>query len=946
MIQLIGSAFESVFNFLITTQDCVIDIPGFLTSMEKEITDFFAYALRTNPTVNFKTYLELECVYIHLVLEDLMTISHTTKTYRLMNESEIVEVYDKLQQDILREETEFFTHKRKNILPTQKTKWVEFTNYRAKQFVPTIIYVDLECMLKKIDKKISSNSTFIQEHIVTSWCSYTVSIFDDTKKPITYRGPEAIDKLLDHIEAEVKETSLYYQVNEPYALTNEERVILLEQAKFCHICEKMFKFGETKCIDHSHYTGEIIGVAHVPCNLKMARPKIVLVCIHNLIYDSHPVLKGLAKKQRKINVIPTTEEKFLSINVYFENGFQYKFIDSFKFLQSSLEKLASMLEDEDLIHVKKHLPKNLLPYVKGKQYFPYEWLDSLDKYDISEFPKREHFYSCLKSQTITEEQYNYAFEFYKAAGCRNIGEFSDIYNLLDTLLLSDLFENFRYKLHKEFRLDVANYLSLPHFSYDAMLYVSQIKIELMTDINQINFVSHGIRGGVANCIKKFSEAKNKYLGDDVDPADSTFIALFDAVSLYSWSLQEPVPTGNFKFLTQKEIDDFDIEQTEINSSVGWILAVDLSYPSTIHEKHRDFPFCPENMIPPNGYSKQPKLLCTLYDKSNYVIHYRLLKLAIKHGLVLKKIHSAMSFTQARIIKPYIDKTIALRKAAKNEFESTIFKFCNNAIYGRCMMNTKKRIDLELCTTTERFRKLACDNFFKRSTVYDENFAAVHRIKKYIKHNTPIHIAQTILDVSKCKLYEFHYDILQAKFKDSFNLLLQDTDSEMIECRDDVYKFIGNNMEYFDTSGYPKNHELYSEKNKKVPGVFTEEFNGQPIRLMVGLRAKMYCLKLFNDYEKKRAKGVKRAILQHEITMDDYLTCLLQKKEFYHYQFNILSRNHILYTQKSRKKTLSSYDDKRIAVNSHETIPYGYFYYENHKLLLQKVHKELVDRFKE
>ena len=121
---------------------------------------------------------------------------------------------------------------------------------------------------------------------------------------------------------------------------------------------------------------------------------------------------------------------------------------------------------------------------------------------------------------------------------------------------------------------------------------------------------------------------------------------------------------------------------------GYFVEVDLKYPETLHDVHKDLPFCAEHMASPG--SKQYKLMTKLHDKHRYVLHYRALKQALKHGLVLDKVHRAIQFKQSPWLKQYIDINNAKRKEAKNEFEKMLFKLFNNAVYGKTMENERKR----------------------------------------------------------------------------------------------------------------------------------------------------------------------------------------------------------------------------------------------------------------
>jgi len=103
-----------------------------------------------------------------------------------------------------------------------------------------------------------------------------------------------------------------------------------------------------------------------------------------------------------------------------------------------------------------------------------------------------------------------------------------------------------------------------------------------------------------------------------------------------------------------------------DSPIGYILEVDIAYPSHLHNEHNDLPFLPETKCPPNSEGK--KLLTTLEHKKNYVCHYVNLKQAIQHGLVLQKIHRILKFNQKPWLKPYIDLNTSLRQMSKNKFE--------------------------------------------------------------------------------------------------------------------------------------------------------------------------------------------------------------------------------------------------------------------------------------
>ena len=116
--------------------------------------------------------------------------------------------------------------------------------------------------------------------------------------------------------------------------------------------------------------------------------------------------------------------------------------------------------------------------------------------------------------------------------------------------------------------------------------------------------------------------------------------------------------------------------------------------------HSDLPFLPERM----KIDECKKLVCNLYDKKSYVVHIRLLKQALNHGLTLKKVHGVIQFNLEAWIKPNIDMNTELRKQAKNDFEKDFFKL-NNAVFGKTMENVRKHRDIKLVTTDKRRSQL-------------------------------------------------------------------------------------------------------------------------------------------------------------------------------------------------------------------------------------------------
>ena len=179
----------------------------------------------------------------------------------------------------------------------------------------------------------------------------------------------------------------------------------------------------------------------------------------------------------------------------------------------------------------------------------------------------------------------------------------------------------------------------------------------------------------------------------------------------------------------------------------------MEYPKTLHMLHSDLPFFPEKM----KINKCPKLKCNLNDKENYSIHIVALKQALNHGLVLKKVHSVISFRQEPWLKPYIDLNTELRKNAKNEFEKDFYKLKINSVYGKTVQNDRKHRNIKLVTAEYKRNKLVSEPNYHSTKCTSKHLLVMEMKKTEVKMNKPIYLGQAILDISKTLMYEFWYD---------------------------------------------------------------------------------------------------------------------------------------------------------------------------------------------
>jgi len=266
-----------------------------------------------------------------------------------------------------------------------------------------------------------------------------------------------------------------------------------------------------------------------------------------------------------------------------KNHIKLRFIDSYKFLTLSLDKLASYLSKDKLRIMQRefcNLSAENFDLLTRKGIFPYEYIDCVEKLEDTCLPPRESFYSSLTGDTVSEVNYAHAVKVWQRFSIRTLGEYSDLYLKTDVLLLADIFENFRDSCVASYGLDPAYYYTLPGFTWDAMLKHTDINFELLTDIDMVMFVERGIRGGLSQCSSRYARANNKYM-ESYDPSKpSSYLMYFDVNNLYGWAMCQPLPFADFRWVD--DISNFNVMNVALDSPTGYILEVDLEYPQHLH----------------------------------------------------------------------------------------------------------------------------------------------------------------------------------------------------------------------------------------------------------------------------------------------------------------------------------------------------------------------------
>ena len=172
-------------------------------------------------------------------------------------------------------------------------------------------------------------------------------------------------------------------------------------------------------------------------------------------------------------------------------------------------------------------------------------MDSWEKFNETSLPSKELFYGNLNIEDIDDIDYRHGNNVFNKFKLNNLGDYHDLYVQSDTLLLADVFENFRDVCLKEYELDPAHFLSLPGLAWQAYLKKTNIELELLTDYDMLLMVEKGIRGGI-HSIHRYAKANNKYMKSYNNNEESSYIQYLDANNLYGWAMSKKLPTNGFK----------------------------------------------------------------------------------------------------------------------------------------------------------------------------------------------------------------------------------------------------------------------------------------------------------------------------------------------------------------------------------------------------------------
>lgn len=585
--------------------------------------------------------------------------------------------------------------------------WVFFRHKERQHWLDYIAYLDFECVLPsahdicqicltlKCKCENQSATKILNNQIPICYSFVVIDANDKIIHEHSFIGKDAHINFLEHlIKQEDEWISDLLEEKKPLQMSFKD-TMQYNNSDICYLCKQEFTDQFTKCRDHCHFTGKYLGAACQKCNLSRRQQGKLKIFIHNASkYDMHFLIKALPNVRNKvkdIKILPYNGENFRTMSFN-----HFEILDSLSFLQAPLSQLANdlklsghtynLLKQTYLVREKGSFSKKRMEMVLAKSFFPYEYCKSYQKMkETTHLPKIKNFYSKLTGKSISRDEHAFARKIWKMFKCKNLLDYCKLYCKIDVILLAEIFQKFRSEMKQFSGLDPAHYISLPAFGYDSMLFITGANIQLPSCIEIVHFLERAKRGGVSFINTRYLSVPEDNEGEEEEEE----IIYIDANNLYGNAQLQKLPIRDFRWLSEEEMLKFDLFQ-DTEGPKGYFVECDIHYPSFLHEKHSNFPLCPEilevtydNLSPytkmaiekTEGRKKYSdvKLMSTFHDKLNYVTHLKNLQLYVSLGLAIMKVHRILEFTQDNLLQPFIERTTAARQRAPSKFQSDLYK---------------------------------------------------------------------------------------------------------------------------------------------------------------------------------------------------------------------------------------------------------------------------------
>ena len=687
-----------------------------------------------------------------------------------------------------------------------------------------------------------------------------------------------------------------------------------------------------KVIHHDHCLPKdnILGYICQNCNLQIKNKKEIPIIFHNgMNYDNSILLNGMSKFKPTISCIGITSEKFKSIEFKFKkyemdddgeaheikSNYSLRVIDSYNMIMGSLNSLSTNLNNKYKYETKKEFKDNF-EIINKKMNFPYEWINE-NNLDNKDLPGIKDFYSSLKLETISEEEYNQTKEIYNKLKFKNIKEYLDTYLKLDITLLTDIFENFRKGIWDKFGLDCSKYVSSPSLSKDCMLKFTKIKIEHIKDIEMYDFINNSVIGGLCVCSKP-------YLNND--NSNST-IAYQDVSSLYPAIMRNKIPLKNYKFI---ELNEFNINKYGEDKNYSCILLCHVKTTDKVKNDHilKQFPalisktsiyydnlsdYQKTNLK--ENYKSSGKLINHLGSDENNYLSFEMYKLLLKLGYEIE-IKKILEYHHSDFMKKYIDflydKKTEYKKIGDKSMMMT-YKILMNSLYGSMLTRVENFRDFKIITNPRQADFYTKRSNFNSRVIINEDLTIVEMNKIKCVYNSPILIGSIILQNSKVLLFDYMYNKFPKLFgKENIEIGYVDTDSIIFKIenmKNEEYQNIQNNNP--------------DEFGCKI-GLMEDEIDkNDEITEYIGLSSKCYSYITKNNLKDNvKTKGISESYKSKYLNHQEFRKVLFDDVNLNKVEFNSIKiKNQKIFTNKIIKDNVKNFNDKRFMIDKFTSIPF-------------------------
>ena len=688
-----------------------------------------------------------------------------------------------------------------------------------------------------------------------------------------------------------------------------------------------------KVIHHDHCLpkNNILGYICQNCNLQIKNKKEIPIIFHNgMNYDNSILLNGMSKLNPIISCIGITSEKFKSIEFKFKkyemddddgethevkSNYSLRVIDSYNMIMGSLNSLSTNLNNKYKYETKKEFKDNF-EIINKKMNFPYEWINE-NNLDNKDLPEIKDFYSSLKLETISEEEYKQTKEIYNKLKFKNIKEYLDTYLKLDITLLTDIFENFRKGIWDKFGLDCSKYISSPSLSKDCMLKFTKVKIEHIKDIEMYDFINNSVIGGLCVC-------SNPYLNND--NSNST-IAYQDVSSLYPAIMRNKIPLKNYKFI---ELNEFNINKYGEDKNYSCILLCHVKTTDKVKNDHilKQFPalisktsiyydnlsdYQKTNLK--ENYKSSGKLINHLGSDENNYLSFEMYKLLLKLGYEIE-IKKILEYYHSDFMKKYIDflydKKTEYKKIGDKSMMMT-YKILMNSLYGSMLTRVENFRDFKIVTNSKQADFYTKRSNFNSRVIINEDLTIVEMNKIKCVYNSPILIGSIILQNSKVLLFDYMYNKFPKLFgKENIEIGYVDTDSIIFKIKNmknEEYQNIQNN-----------NPDIFGCKI----GLMEDEIDkNDEITEYIGLSSKCYSYITKNNLKDNvKTKGISESYKSKYLNHQEFRKVLFDDVNLNKVEFNSIKiKNQKIFTNKIIKDNVKNFNDKRFMIDKFTSIPF-------------------------